>query len=233
MEEEKNNENSTLNFEGFIDITLQNDYGRKRVKRKKEHDPDKPINFAGIIEILHQNDFGIHGGCMVCNFYHAYDTGTLCDPCFMKLTSKQDPPNGRSRVGITASVESWFNVPKPDNVGKSQIFFFTYYPELNFKYPHVPDIDVEGNVKEESIVLDEIYRELNKDDKLKNLYWILHHINGDHFDDRIENHGLILSTEHGVLHHRLMTDRLKSVFTNYIVERNRSVLGKPYWGGEE
>ncbi len=67
---------------------------------------------------------------------------------------------------------------------KSHIFYFLYYPELNFKFPCIPTIDYIGNTK----------------DSHMRWHWVIHHEDGNHNNDNIWNLILLINTEHHYLH---------------------------------
>ncbi len=167
------------------------------------------IDYDGLWEFLTVNP-----DCMFCDMQKKRADGTRCSPCMCRSISKATP-RSTSRVGISYKVKTRFNVPKVDNHGKHHAYFFSYYKDVfEFCFPEVPGVCVLGNSIED-----------------KMLRWNVHHINGDHNDDRKENLGLCLSTEHTKLHN--LNGQEKEELIQKIKDRNRSLFGTPCWGDEE
>ena len=123
--------------------------------------------------------------CVICDVSEKRMHGIRCKKCPFVFNT-QDTNSKRARVGTGAKFYK-YGVPK--DTGKHQFYYFLYYPELNFEYPPVPEIDLYDNVNPGT------WR------------WIIHHLNGNHFDDRIWNLLLVLNTEHGKLHADLNSER--------------------------
>lgn len=118
--------------------------------------------------------------CITCNYYEELGKGTLCNDCpFCKNSSvKKGEP---SRVGIKHSVflPLGFTKQQCANIGKCQLFMFLYYPHLNWSPPPIPDYDNYGFP-------------VNKEKARQSI----HHLNGDHNDDRKENLTWNLLSDH-------------------------------------
>lgn len=117
--------------------------------------------------------------CITCPFYAVLGQKKKCAGClFIKNSaSKKGRP---SRVGLSYSKLKKFGLTKKQcqNWGKHHLLQYLYHPELNFKPPVKPSHDKYGNVVKESH------------------NYNLHHKNGNHHDDRKENHEWLLPTEH-------------------------------------
>ena len=122
------------------------------------------IDRRGILKLLKWE-------CIRCNIYEEIGKGTQCENCpFCKNSSvKKGQP---SRVGLKQSVflPLGLTLKQCQNWGKHQLFMYIYYPELNWQPPPIPDYDNYGN-------------EVNK----RTARQTIHHINGDHNDDRKDN----------------------------------------------
>ena len=67
---------------------------------------------------------------------------------------------------------------------KQHIMYFSYYPELNFTFPELPEYDFLG-----------IHRSQRACWR-----WELHHEDGNHYNDSVWNTVLVLHTEHRSIH---------------------------------
>ena len=70
------------------------------------------------------------------------------------------------------------------NYGKQYLFYFLHHPELNWKLPPIPECDYLGNKR--------IDRKI--------FCWIIHHEDGNHYNDNIWNQILCINTEHTSIH---------------------------------
>jgi len=188
------------------------------------------VNHEAILRTLTE------AGCMYCNFRDIFENRIheRCNPCY--IISSSAPSAGKpSRMGLTTKSKKMWGVEKPDNIGKCQAFLFSYYPNVfvEFKYPEVPDVDVLGKVNIDQELIRSVLKQLVKEKKLKTLIWVDHHIDGCNWNDEKSNHGLCLSTEHGLLHHGNLNERQKAELIQCIIDRNRQLFGTPVWGDED
>ena len=131
------------------------------------------VNVEGIKSLLDPE-------CKLCNIHNKILNKERCKGCIFILNSAQ--VKGKpSRVGCGAKLKI-YGILHPNHLGRLHLFIFIYYPKLNFQFPAVPFKDVFGNT---------IYD--------KHLMWHVHHINGNHNDNRKINLLLCLNTEHGYL----------------------------------
>jgi len=132
------------------------------------------IDRQGIISFLKPD-------CIDCNMHLRKLEKTRCSDCKLIFNStywNNNKTYRRTRVGCSREF-SKYGIDNPPELGKCQLFYFLYHPELNFKLPPVPMVD------------------LNKNTWLdKKFIWHLHHINGEYWNDNIWNLLLCLSTEH-------------------------------------
>ena len=115
-----------------------------------------------------------------------------------RLAENKEPLKGAYALSPTFR-QCGFSEREWDNFGKHHIYLFLQYPQLNFKIPPVPDFDCLGKFNFNTVD-QHLLHEAWKNDRLKDLKWCDHHINMNKADDRMINHGLTLSTEHGVIH---------------------------------
>ena len=71
----------------------------------------------------------------------------------------------------------------PLGLEKCKLFYFIYYPELNWKFPILPEYDF-----------------LNNNKHSKQFNWVIHHEDGNHHNDNKWNLILCLNTEHRHFH---------------------------------
>ena len=69
---------------------------------------------------------------------------------------------------------------------KHHLYYFMYHPELDFKYPTLPDFDYLGNCRIDG----------------KRWHWVVHHEDGNSWNDREWNLLLMLHTEHFHVHQK-------------------------------
>jgi hypothetical protein len=132
------------------------------------------IHRRGILSLLNPEiDKGKY--CICCNLHYMRSSGQRCKNCPFIFNSS----HGNDATKISpGSKFKLFGVPNATNFGKYHLFYFLYYPELNFTLPSIPPFDLFGNPTT---------------DKTK---WAIHHINGQNWDDTIWNLLLVLNTEH-------------------------------------
>ena len=113
-------------------------------------------------------------GCITCDLKDHYHNNTKCKSCIFVAD--------RITKGDFV-VSSKFTPEGFDSVKKHHFFYFMYYPELNFKFPKLPEYDLYG-----------------KCSKFNNWYWVIHHEDGNHLNDSENNLVLLLNHEHHKLH---------------------------------
>ena len=69
-------------------------------------------------------------------------------------------------------------------IQKHELYFFLYNPHLMWSYPELPDYDFNNNYFKN-------YKRWN---------WVVHHEDGNHWNDNIWNLLLVLNTEHSYIH---------------------------------
>jgi hypothetical protein len=147
-----------------------------------------PINKYDITRLLKVD-------CITCNVYEQIGRGEQCDDCPFCKSSKPTP-DSPTLVGLSAVSFKGILTPKQlQNWGKHQLFMYLYYPELNWQPPPIPDFDNFG-------------RPVNK----ATAKWCIHHINGDHTDDRKQNLAWLLRTDHPM--HEQLNNAMKSLKKN-------------------
>jgi len=184
------------------------------------------IDYEGLREFLSVGD------CVNCEFVEKYDNDERCDGCPIIRASRRNPGEA-TRVGVSSKIGRLFNVPKPENHGKHNIFFYTYYQQFGCQFPQTPNVDVLGQVNISDILIRKVLTKMAKEKNLKTLQWIIHHINGNPMDDRKENLALMLNTEHSLLHKGNLNERQKAELIQCVIERNKSMFGVAVWGNEE
>lgn len=131
------------------------------------------VNINGILKVLKWE-------CITCNYYEELGKKTTCNDCpFCKNSAvKKGFP---SRVGLRQKVflPLGLTLKQCQNWGRHQLFMYLYYPHLNFEPPPLPDFDNYGLPV----------------DKTK-ARWAIHHINGNHNDNRKDNLTWRLHTDH-------------------------------------
>ena len=157
------------------------------------------INYKGIWNILKPD-------CVICNWPLEVAMKTACKSCPFISGSWNTTKKSKYRMPRPA-ISKDFNglgIDKYINkLGKHQLYFFLYNPDLNFELPNIPDYDM--------------------NDKLTNEHtkWILHHINGNFWDDRQFNLLLCLNNEHGFFEKQIR-DAVKNIklkLTEFIGKR--------------
>jgi len=216
----------------------------------QNNNPYNPYNidWEGLIKHLCE----INPNCIVCNLHERKANGTRC-PHYTGTRKKgcgilnfsSAPNKGEdTRTGPSNLVEQYgISRVKIDKklFGAHHLYFYIHHRHVvDFHQflasdkvgilPYIPQIDIEGNHDIKNILLRKVYVKLIG--KLKDFSWAIHHINGNHWDNRKENLALVLNTEHGVLHKRTMTSREEAEFIQCIVERNIILFGDPCWGDE-
>ena len=118
--------------------------------------------------------------CVCCNVKFRKINNCRCEPCHFSPASSQRKSdiNFFSTGFKPKAIFKKYGIP--DKWGKSQLFYFMFYPELNNEYPNPRYIfDIFGN-------------RINQDD----INWVLHHDNNNNWDDHIYNLILCLRNEH-------------------------------------
>lgn len=134
------------------------------------------LNVAGIWSLLKAD-------CVTCDMHMRREVGTRCPDCNFIFNSKynhkkQGTKPSRSRVGCGAKFKQFGLNENYSHVGKHQLYFFLFHPELNFKLPEFPSHDMFGNPQ------------------TPNWYWHIHHLNHLYWDDSKDNLMLCINTEH-------------------------------------
>ncbi len=110
--------------------------------------------------------------CITCNVAHKYKYKLNCPNCI--FTCDSFTRSLFKETGLTKSIY------------KHHLYYFIYNPELEFKYPDLPDYDYLNNHKNK-------YKE--------NIWnWDIHHEDGNHWNDNQWNLLLVLKTEHHSIH---------------------------------
>jgi len=132
------------------------------------------IDRRGVLKILKWQ-------CIRCNVYEEMGKGTQCSDCaFCKNSSVKK--GKASRIGLKQSIflPLGLTIKQCQNWGKSQLFMYIYYPELNWQPPPVsPEYDGYGFIIDPNKVRQTI-----------------HHLDGDHNNDSKDNITWRLSTDH-------------------------------------
>jgi len=142
----------------------------------------KRLDIPGIWSLLKHE-------CITCDKHTKHLSGVECEDCFLIFNSSYNHQKGarkedeRRRVGCGKHFKQFGLNEKYSHVGKHQLYFFLFHPELSFKLPEFPPLDMFGNPE-----------------PIKNgkpiWTWHIHHLNGVYYDDRKENLVLCLNTEH-------------------------------------
>jgi len=132
--------------------------------------------------------------CINCNIYDKKEKNERCTSCFFKIGSDGAET---SKILYNTLYKIPIGIPKP------KLFYFLYYPELNFSFPTLPNVDLFGNEK------------YNR----KKWNWVIHHEDGNHYNDNIWNLILLLNIEHHIIHSKErnpMDNVNKSIFKQTI-----------------
>ena len=114
--------------------------------------------------------------CTYCNLVEMDLDNRICSDCNFGFNSKYN--NERTRVCCTKHFRK-YGLKKNlyQHVGKHQLYFFLYHPELNFKFPQFPDTDMFGRPQKDT------------------WKWHIHHIKKYYIDTK-KDLLLCLITEH-------------------------------------
>jgi len=121
--------------------------------------------------------------CSRCNVEACIRHNIQCEKCPFILTSK----TGKfTNIALSDSQGNGFHklgIEKPNHFGKTQLFFFLNYPQMNFSIESLP-------------YLNDTLLETTESTSRE---WHLHHINDVHFDDMKSNVVPVLHPEHSYL----------------------------------
>jgi hypothetical protein len=111
--------------------------------------------------------------CDVCQWAYEVANGTKCKKCPFVSASwgtgkgvKKKLPRPGCGAELVNELKK-LGLTFKNSLGKHQLFYFLHHPELNFKYPEIPEQNFLGD-----------------DRNGKNWFWIIHHCNGNFWDDR-------------------------------------------------
>ena len=132
------------------------------------------INREEVVKLLNpEKEKGKY--CVCCNLHYMRSSKQRCKDCPFIFNSS----HGNDATKISpGSKFSKLGIPGAEKYGKYHLFYFLYYPELNFTLPPIPEKDLFDNLTTNTT------------------QWIVHHINGFNWDDTIWNLMLVLNTEH-------------------------------------
>lgn len=118
------------------------------------------IDRNGIISLLRKD-------CVTCNVSLRKHLKTRCDPCHFSPKSGDRKSNANFiPLGATPkAIFKKYGIENPGELGKTRLYYFLYHPELNFKYPPIPQFDIFGNPTDEKA------------------QWLIHHMNKNNCDD--------------------------------------------------
>jgi hypothetical protein len=140
--------------------------------------------------------------CVICNWAFEVANGTQCKKCPFISGSwstgknlKKKLPRPGCGVKFTEAFQH-LNLVFKNCIGKHQLFYFLYHPELKFKYPEIPEQNFLGD-----------------DRNAKNWFWILHHTNGNFWDDRKFNLMLCLCGAEHLFFEKLTKQAKKIMFS--------------------
>jgi hypothetical protein len=206
------------------------------------------VDYNGMFEYIQKHDHMNHAhddgcyGCVKCQFqdlfldikYGKRPKSDRCDYCPFASNSKASPKSRSSRVGVKIIFKHKFNVPGNYlNIGKHHVYFFNEHRQFSFMFPDIPQIDVRAKINIESELTKTTIKKLLKQRDFVTLIWVIHHINGNCWDDDPSNLALMLNTEHGILHKSRLNEREKADLIQSVIDRNRKMFNDPCWGNEE
>jgi hypothetical protein len=116
--------------------------------------------------------------CVDCNLHIRREENNICSDCNFRFNSTR--ATGRRGV-CPGSIFKKYGLKNPGSMGKHTLYYFLYYPELNFEFPPLPDEDLFGKTSSE-----------------KTFVWHIHHMNIEYWNDHIWNLLLCLNTEHRI-----------------------------------
>jgi len=145
---------------------------------------DIPVNYPGI-------DSKLKGDCQMCNVVDRNLKNNVCVDCPFCFSSIYDSKKNERRIRVypSAKVFSRYGLINLPSMGKHTLYYFQAHPELNYKFPVIPNKDLFGNVKA-------VYGKSGKLLYGKEFIWHIHHWNGNYWDDNEWNLLLCLNTEH-------------------------------------
>ena len=148
------------------------------------------VDIKGVLSILNpEKEKGKY--CVCCNLHYMRSSKLRCKECPFVFNSTHG--NDASKISPGSKFKQ-YGIPDATKFGKYHLYYFLYYPELNFEYPSIPQVDMFGN------------------ETTRNIIWIIHHINGFNWDDTIWNLLLVLNTEHNYFEQ--MTKHEKFIYNN-------------------
>ncbi len=153
------------------------------------------IDIKGIKKSLKSN-------CIDCNYSLASKYGKCID-CPFVCSDRQQSGKYLNKFGI------------PYGMGKHHIYYFLYYPELNWNFPTIPNSDYNENLKH----------------NYKHWHWTIHHENGNYYNDNKWNLVLLINTEHNQIHmtkNNPMNSKIvreKFAITTSMIQRNKILQG--------
>jgi len=87
--------------------------------------------------------------CTICNLVERDKENTICSDCNFGFNSRYNEK--RTRVCCGKEFRKYgikYNLYH--HVGKHQVLYFLYHPELNFKFPPFPDFDMFGRPQKDT-----------------------------------------------------------------------------------
>jgi hypothetical protein len=140
------------------------------------------------MDLVNQLNKLIKDECKTCKI----NTNNRCVDCNFIL-------NGNRNIYVGKEIRK-LGVPL---IEKHKFYYFLYNPELNWKFPLLPDFDYnEKYIK-----------------NMKQLFWVVHHEDGNHYNDNKWNLILMLNNEHQQLH-RLEKPYIKNPIYKYEKVKN-------------
>jgi len=128
----------------------------------------------------------IYPRCLICPVHQRKKDGTKCEGC--NLTHHSKISEGVYDVAIKLGSIRKMGARKlnASELGLAHAVLFSHYIRFGFKWPGRIEVNIFNNLVTSG-----------------NPRWMVHHINGNHYDFRLENLVLILVSEHKPLHTRL------------------------------
>jgi len=131
------------------------------------------IDRRGILSLIKKE-------CVDCNLKVRMMKKIRCEGCpFISASSDRKTRKNYFTTGIACGKKfKQYGIDPSGRLGKSYLFYFLYYPKLNFELPKIPPLDRFGKATDE------------------NSQWTIHHKNGENWNDHIWNIMLCLRSEH-------------------------------------
>lgn len=151
------------------------------------------IDWDGVKSLIRWKEPNV---CANCNVKVRMLNGTRCKPCHFGPSSGQRKTNPNYFTHGFAPLTIFRKYGVPKEWGKAQLFYFFYYKELNNEFPKPQSIlDLNGVTVSQA-----------------KIDWILHHMNGENWNDHIWNLILCLRHEHSFF------EKMDDVFNKRILD---------------